>query len=98
MYKNSVSPSQKTYCISITKTSLLILFTEIITVYGETQSRDIVDSVESRLRAGGSGVRIAAEARGFSLFQNVQPSCGAHTTFYSMCNGGSIPGDKATDA
>lgn len=39
--KNSVPTSQKTYCISITKTKQLMLFREISTVYSENHTKYI---------------------------------------------------------
>jgi len=89
MYQNSVSPSLKTTCISITKTV-------IVALYWENRSRDIVDSIETGVWAGRFRVRIAAAQRDLSVSQNAQPESGAQAASYSVCNGGSLLGGKVT--
>jgi len=52
--------------------------------------------IEPTLRAGWSGVRISAVARGFSLPQNVQTGCWTHQASYSVCTG-LFPGGRDVD-
>jgi hypothetical protein len=47
----------------------------------------IVVGIATRLRAGRSGVRIPAEARGFPHLQNVRTDSRAHPASYSMVTG-----------
>jgi hypothetical protein len=47
-----------------------------------------------RLRTGASRGRVPAEARGFSLLENIHASCGDHPGSYSTRNVVSSPGVK----
>jgi len=49
--------------------------------------REGVVSLETRLRAGPSGVRIPAGLRNLSFLQIVQTSSGIHPAYYSMVPG-----------
>ena len=48
LHANLVSISQKTYCVSITMTSLLMMFTEIMSVHSQTYMRQETDRVKKR--------------------------------------------------
>jgi hypothetical protein len=58
-------------------TQVPFVFKRFITYY--LGSRDIVVSIATRLRFGGSRVRISAGTRAFSFLQNVHNGPGCHS-------------------
>jgi hypothetical protein len=56
--------------------------------------QDCVVDIESRVRAGRSGVRIPAGARDLFLLQNVQTASGANPAFCSLGTGGKVAGSR----
>jgi hypothetical protein len=62
------------------------------------EKQDRVISAVTVQRARRPGVPISAVTRDFSLLQNVQTCCGAHTAFHSVGDEFISLGDKATVA
>jgi hypothetical protein len=59
LHANLVSISQKTYCVSITKTNILMTFTEIMTVHFQTYMRQEIHRVhKTKLRFQVTGVSV----------------------------------------
>jgi hypothetical protein len=57
-------------------------------------SRSSVSGIATRLRGGRSGVRITADATGFSPRKRVQTPSGSHTASYSKCTEFLSPSEK----
>jgi len=59
LHANLVSISQKTYCVTVTKTNLLLMFTEIMTVHSQTYMRQEIHRVhKTKLRVQVTGLSV----------------------------------------
>jgi hypothetical protein len=74
----------------------MIIFIFISSLFSNSDCRERgnIFSIVTSLKGGRSGFRTSAEARDFSLFQNVQTGSGAHKISSLVDTGGYFPGVK----